>query len=537
MLYGVGLVTVIGSLALWVYGYYPLLGHDYAALLPSMYEMRDAFTRFGRIDLDFSPFRCLGLPVFAHPNALVWSLFHPAALAFSELGGLFVTAATILAFAYVGCLRLVRGLGLRADLAALLAVGWCLQGFCVAHALAGHLNYLQLALLPLLLWVLVQRKPSWIELGLVAFWIAHLVYTSGYYLLLTGVPSVLLAAAFLDVLMPARLAARGLGGVRTAARNVLVAGPLALAMCAPKILAVLDFTALFPRIAHLDRIAVWKALVYTVSQYVFPFPWDVRAFTGWRYGNWEAYEFLFPGLIVWLAWVAWVHRRDVPIGRVLALFAGLVVVGTVLSSGVLAPVFAVLPLFESLHVNPRWNALVLLPFFALVLGVVGTLKPDARSLSGWPLAVLWAVFALAPLQLMDRTNMQIAYTDRQGIDDARHRLAFCYEPLFGYRLEHFPVRGAVDFTADVLVDPRCYLRSSGCRPGTTFGEPGTDPADRLALASYALRAAHWPVRYLKWPALLVYFAGFGCALTWLGVAVRDLVHDGREAPLRARRAS
>ena len=44
-LYAGGLATVVGSLLGWVFWHYPLLGLDYASILPSMYEMRD-----GRID-------------------------------------------------------------------------------------------------------------------------------------------------------------------------------------------------------------------------------------------------------------------------------------------------------------------------------------------------------------------------------------------------------------------------------------------------------------------------------------------------------
>ena len=536
-LHGLGLVTVVGSLYVWVYWFYPLLGHDFAAVLPAMYEMHDAFARFGRLDVDFSPFRCLGLPVFAHPNALVWSLFHLTALVFSEIDGLLVATATFLVFGYVGCVRLVRGLGLRDDVAALMAVGWCLQGFCVAHALAGHVNYVQLCLLPLLLWVLIQRRSSWIGIGLVAFWMAHFVYTAGYYLLLVGMPSVLVAAFVLESLIPERLARHDLGGLRTAARNLLVASALAIAMCGPKILAVLDFTALFPRLVHLERIAVWKALAYTLSQYFFPFPYDTRRLTGWWYGNWESYQFILPGMVYGLAYLLYTERRELPAGRVLGLFAALVVVGTVLGSGMMAPVFEALPLFESLHVNPRWHAFVLLPFFALALGVVGALPSRRHPLPGWLLAVLGTIFFAVPLQFVDRQSMGITYEDRQGIDNARHRLSFCYEPIFGYRLEQFPVRGNVDFESDVLVDPRCYLRSSQCRPGTIFGETGTQPADRAALASYALRDEYAPVRYLKWPSLLVYLVGFACALTWLAQAVTGLIRDDVSTARRAIRGA
>jgi len=522
-IHAAGLATVVLSLVAWTYWFYPLLGLDYASVLPAMYEMRDAFARFGRLDVDFSPLRCLGLPVFANPNAFVWSVYHPFALVLSELRAVVAGGAVILGFAYVGCVALLRGLGLGTGLAAGLAVAWCLQGFCASHLLAGHVSYLQLALQPLLLWLLLQKTASWVARGAAAFWLAHLVYTAGYYLLLTGVPSLLLAAFVLERLAPARLDARGLGGMRTVAVNLAWAGPLALAMSAPKMLAVLDFTAMFPRLTQLDRIATWKALVYTASQYLVPVPWDARRFTGWWYGNWEAYEMILPGVAYWLAWTAWAHRRDVPLARVGGILALLLAVGTMLSSGMLGPVFSALPLLQSLHVNPRWNALVLLPYFTLAAGVAVALPAAARPSTPW-VAALWLLAVVVPFQLTDRRDMQIEYTDGQGIDAGRHRLGFCYEPIFGYRLEHFPVRGRVDFTSDLLADPRCYLRSAGCQPGTLLAAG----PDREALERYALRDAHAPVALLKWPALAAYLVGFACAVAWLAHTIGGLWRDDRE---------
>jgi hypothetical protein len=477
VIYAAGLVTVVGSLLLWVCWFYPRLALDYASILPAMWEMRDAFARFGVLDVDFSPFRCLGLPVFANPNAFVWSVFHLFALVLPPLPGTVAGATTILVFGYVGCVALLRGLGLGAGLTTALAVGWCLQGFCASHLIAGHASFVQLALQPLLLWVLMQRAPSWVGRGLVAFWLAHLVYGSGYYLLLTGIPSLLLAAAILELLVPARLAAANRGGLGTVAWNLAGIGALALAMCLPKILAVLDFTAMFPRLTHLDRIATWKALVYTASQYFVPVAWDVRRFAGWWYGNWESYEIILPGVACWLAWVLWARRRDLPVRGALGVFVLLLALGTMLSSGVLAPA------------SSRW------------------------------IAAFWAIAVLASLQFFDARDMQIEYTDGQGIDATTHRLGFCYEPIFGYRLEQFPVRGEVDFTSDVPVDPRCYLRSAGCAAGTLL----TTPADREALLRYALRDTHPPVAFLKWPALAVYLVGFGCALVWLIQAMGELL--------------
>ena len=517
-----GYALVVLSLYIWTFWFYPVLGHDLSMVVPAMWEMADAWKSYGVLDIDFSPFRCLGLPHFSNPNSFLWSLYHAAALFLRESNGVFVVECFVAGVSYLGATRLFQVLGFDRRTSVLWAMGWCLQGFCLTHAVAGHTNYYQFALLPFLLGMLLQKDFRWWMSLAFSFWVAHLLYTSGYYILLIGFPSLILSAYVLQLLLPERFKKGDLCDFRGLCWNVVKMVPWVLVLVAPKVLGVLNFTAKFPRIINLDQIGLWQAFVYTLSHYLWPFPYDVNEFTGWWYGNWESYEFLFPGLVYAAAPVLWMARKKLPLKTAGILLAIIVVCGTVLSSGIMAPVFHRLPLLKSLHVNPRWNSFVLLPFACWILALL--LRAGKKSFSLTAVTFLAVAFVGTPFLYLDRENMQIKYPDRAGIDFGRGRLQYCYEPIFGYGLEAFPLGRQVNWFSDTLVDPRCYLNSNECRPGTMFGQAGSSLEDQEKLKRYALKDEYAPVKNFKKISLVFYFASFAAMLWLLVVIARDLWH-------------
>ena len=509
------LLTVAGIF----YAHAPIFGHDNAALAPSLHEMELAWRQFGVLDMDFSPFRCLGLPVFSNPNSIVWSIFQPLALLFgSSPFTVYAVCAIFVSVAFFGAFRLAVRLGLSVSSAVLMALGWSLQGFGVTHLVAGHASYLQFLLLPFFLDILMRATPGWIALGAVSFTWAHLLFTSGYYILIAALPSLVLGYAFLRWF----LSEKQLEGStwRSFLRNFFTAGFIAILMSGPKILGSLNFTALFPREAALERVGLWKGFVYTLSQYVWPFPWDIRAFTGWWYGNWESYEFFLPLVLFLLVWK--LSRKGVDSvlrQRAAIAFGVLLVTGTLLSSGALAPIFSVLPIFKSLHVNPRWNGFVFLPAFVLVLVLLSRLGVK-KFPPAWSLA-LSVAFIATPFFYLDRGEMQIMYTFNAGIAPDSTRLPYCYEPIFGYGLEQFPLGTQQHWITAPLADPRCYLKSNGCRPGVRFGEEGRDIEGAAKLERYELKDETPKVRWWKPFALALYLAGAACALYFAFMLIRE----------------
>lgn len=520
--FGAGLAAVFISVTAWLFWYYPTMGHDHASGIPALFELRDAWQRFGVLDIDFSAVRCLGLPNFSSPNSLSWSLPHFLTLAFPEVYAFWTFLLLLGLVSYFGAYRLCRGLGVRVELSFLLAMGWCLQGYAVSHVLPGHATYIQFLLWPLLLWIVLQEKMGWLAWLTAAYWVAHLFYTSGFYLFLVGVPAILASAWILQTFLADRLRAARLGGLKRVFLNLLLVGPLVALMIFSRILGAFNFTSMYPRLAELVRIDDSSALLYTLSNYFYPFPYDVKDMTGWWYGNWESYEFILPGFAYFLIWIGWRKHREVQWPKALGVFLAIVLAGTVLSSGLLAPVFHALPVFKSLHVNPRWNGFVILPFFALALSMLVRAGYDVKPL---PRPLFW-FFALAffatPFFFIDKTNMAITYPDGAGIDRTRARVAFCYEPLFGYGLENFPLGPKANWMQEALVDPRCYLKSSGCPPGSPIQRPGVDPDDDRKLRSYALREDYAPVRVGKPFSVGFFLVGMIAAFAWLGRQFRDL---------------
>lgn len=532
-----GLCAVVGSLLYWIYAHYPQVGHDYGSGVLAAWELRYAWSSFGVFDLDFSPFRCFGLPVFANPNGISWSLFHVSALvAPSALSSIAAVEALIASAAFIGAVRLCRSLRLPWGPSVVLAVGWCLQGWSMARATVGHVGFLSLALLPLWLATLRDRRPRWFESIGVSFWIAHLFFSAGYYIFIISIPSLLLATVVLERLLEREPGQPTLAQISFRLAAVALGG---LLLALPKILAVLDFSALYPRLATLEPIGLVAALRYELMNLLDPLPYDIRNSTGWWYGDWESIQFLLPGAAYGLAWLVARSAPDFPRRRVVGMLALLIGLGTLLSSGLLAPLFAALPVLRSLHVNPRWNAVVLLPFFALTLTILRRSgfaaiadRPPSRRLPPALTFLCGAIFVIVPLLFLDPDNLHLSYRDKSAIDRERKVAMLCHEPIFGPGLEAFPIQPApAPFDPAWLeprpVDPRCYLASSGCAPGTLLAPDGPrgTPEDRAAHASYSLKDDHEPVRSAKRLVLPLYVLAGLIALAALAVLVRETIRE------------
>ena len=505
-------LSIAASLAVWLFAFFPLMGNDYKFWVPLIYEGRVAWSSFGTLDYDFSPLRCLGLPAFASPNSLIFSIEHALSLLGNDLFALTAGIAAVFAFAFLGALQLFRRFGLPERAALLMATGWCLQGWACARVVAGHLPFIQFLLAPWLLSVLIRGRARWPELLAAAFWLSHMLYSGAFYSFLISSLGIGLCLLVLAHPLAAPL---GRPDWRDVLRKTGTIAGLVVAMVAAKLLAVLDFQALFPREARLVQVPFWKSLLFAASNLAIPLPVPYGSLVGWPFGNWESYQFLYPGLFFVLLVMAWQlpTRRRRALGTLLAL---LLVGSALFTSGLLAGLFAKLPVLASLHVNPRWNAAILLPLVVLACVVIvgtGFLEAGRDRVGFW---VLLALFVFAPLQFLDRIDMRIGYLYHDEVHESEGRVDFCYEPSFGYGLEHFPEDPRrIDWLHDELRDPRCLLASHACKPGSRFERP----EDRAQLERYVLRDVH--ASSLRRPSLLLYLTGGFAALFCLIALVRD----------------
>jgi hypothetical protein len=513
---------IAASVGVWLFAFFPLMGNDYKFWVPLIYEGRIAFWSFGTLAYDFSPLRCLGLPAFASPNSLLFSIAHGFSLLGSDLLALVAAIGVVFAFAFLGALRLFRHLGLSQRAALLLATGWCLQGWAAARVIAGHLPFLQMLLVPWLLFVVIAGRAGVVALLAAAFWLSHMLYSGAFYSFLIALVSVGISVLLLATRVGEQL---GRPNLRDCLRNAAAIAGLTLAMTLPKLIGVTDFLALFPREARLAQVPFWKALLYAVGNVALPVPLPYGSLVGWPFGNWESYQFLFPTLFFALLFLAWQGRSER--GTRAAAWLALLLLGSaLLTSGLLAPVFASLPILESLHVNPRWNAMILLPLAVLACVMI----VEADFLNGRDRIAFWvllALFVVAPLQLLDRIDMRIGYLYHDGIQEERQRVDICYEPIFGYGLEHFPGNSRqVDWLGDPLRDPRCLLASHDCRPGQAFERA----EEREQLEAFALPDEN--ASALRAPALALYGLGLFSAVWVLFGLSRAAWRDAGARPRR-----
>ncbi len=521
-------LLLASSVCVWLFAFFPLMGNDYKFWVPLIYEGRMAWGSFGAVSYDFSPLRCLGLPSFSSPNSLLFSIFHWLSLLGSDLLALVAGIAFIFFFAFFGALKLFRSFGLSDRAALLMAFGWCLQGWACARMIAGHLPFIQLLLLPWLLHVTIAGRARLLSLAAAAFWFSHMLYSGAFYSFIIAAAGIAICLAVLRLPFAASLAR--FDGVLVL-RNAAAIALMTSAMSAPKVLGVMNFLALFPREARLVQVSFWKSMLYAAANLTLPVPIRYGGLVGWGFGSWESYQFLYPGLFFVLLLLTFQRKLRARLQIGLTLL-GLLALSATLTSGLAAPLFAALPVLESLHVNPRWNGLILLPALLLACVVIVESAFLERGRDRAAFWVLMALFVLAPLQFLDRVDMRIGYLYHDGIRETQKRVDMCYEPIFGYGLEGFPGNPRrIDWLSAELRDPRCLLARHDCRPGSEFEHD----EDRHRLERFELVDDDAPVAMLRLPALAFYLLGFVSALWCLVVLFRDALRSSNH-PMSPRSA-
>lgn len=511
---------VVMSLFCWaaIFWYHPLYTYDYILGAPLMDELRQAFWKYGVVDYDFSPYRCLGLPSFSNPTSAVWSLYHLYAILLPGFYPAFAVALTIGILSYIFTFQFLRECQLDPRWSSLLALGWSLQGFIVARTLASHINYSVLSLVPVILLMYLRPKLNWLYVFASAFVVAHTFYTGAVYfpfMLLAGLVLMAAILKFLDREHLIPLTSIPLKAyLLRSALMFFVVGLMTFA----KILGVLNFSALFPRVFPLVDVNFWAGWLSSLSHQFYPLPWNHYELTGWWYRNWEAYIWLFPGLMYFVLVMFVPKWRERPVWRWVGAFVFVTFVGAITNSGILKPIVSQLPVLKSFHVNPRWTALTVISMLVLFVWAIRYLR---WSLKGWQEGVLWLLFAGLPFYFIDDKDMAIEYPVDQYVAYDVGRALACYEPAFGYGLEVFPKAKTFNLLSFEAVDPRCYLASNRCEPGTFFKDVPNGSELNRQMKSYELRDEYPPVKYGKYPSLVFYLSGL---LSLVYLAIRKGPH-------------
>jgi hypothetical protein len=372
--------------------------------------------------------------------------------------------------------------------------------------------FIHLALAPWMLYAIISRR-NLLVLSTAAFWLAHTLYAAAFYTTVIMLVSIALGLVTLRIL---RDEADVLSW-KPIAQNFLIVLSAATVISLPKVIGSLDFLALFPREQQMQEVSPGGALAYALGNVFYPFPYDISRVTGWQYGPWEAYQYLLPLLFPALVFVIIGKRTTISWKSVLLVFICLMAISVTLTSGALSSAFAALPILKSFHVNPRWNGVILLPTLLLAIivmrqtGFLGSTKRSNR------LGVLFfvAVFSVVPLLYVAPSASWGFYPDGAGINRGAKRVGFCYEPIFGYRLETFPgLSPDINWIDAPLRNPVCLLKSGQCKPGSGISVDDT----RQSLLAFSLEQPNRAVTWSRPFSLALYAFAFLCML---GVFVKS----------------
>lgn len=526
-LYGLLLVLVVHPL--WTASWFPTaqgrIGHDFAGTLPAWLDGVWWARANGPFAVPwFTPSICGGAPLYADPQSGYYSVPQLLSLVVDPMRAAWLATSLFAVLGYLGAVRLARDVaGLGGPAAALGGVVWAFQDFHWARMITGEFGFHGYILAPWAAWLLwhPRERPigpvPWggnaVAAGaLFAFWLHGGL---GTLLVPTGLALLALAPALPGVSLP-RFLARGTAAVA-----------VALGLCAAKLVASTSFLSHFPR-----------------TDYQLP-GWPDPLGAAWA----SALSLYAPSVWVWGQVAPSLENLQVRVEpHELAYGLGLPAAALTLllalrrrPSGPLwawAALGGLVALVVALQVyTPGWNAVLKglpllgqtsFPFrWLIVLLPVGALAA-ARGAEGLP---PWVAAAAATLTVGQHLGQDVSYYDAQAFyDPAAVRAAWaepprpvtrvvdrevardatgldlgpndwaalgwsatrCYNPIFGYRLEHLPLAPLAPGPVDTAVapgvlnlkDPACYVfpEANGCAPGDHFS------TDRAAdLAAFAAR--------------------------------------------------
>jgi hypothetical protein len=503
------------------------IGLDYAYFMPSFLSGHFHFVANGPFSVPwFTPSECGGLPFLPNPQVMYYSLPQLLVLLLEPVLAFRVFYLITVLVGFVGMAGLLRGpLGTSLPGALLGALVFALNGFFFERMLVGHMAYASIALLPAWAWILLAGSsdtPWWRR--------ALRVLVAG------GVPALMIFGGSAGSMVPFGLALVGILLVHALRRGsswgpwlgLAGSGMFGLCLAALKVLPTVAFLRQFPRdfydVAGVPGLG--KALVLVLHSLFLggAVAAPYSHLSGYAFGL-DQYELDYSVSVVPLVLLAALAVRSLrrpaaeppaasPWGRraLVAALAGLLLLPVALNLH-WAPWTAILertPYVRNSSLLLRWITIDIPILAVLAALALDALAPRARSRL-WLAAVAAVVvlgqqaLAAASIELSPRydprpmsaahaaarqegTVVPIAVLGRM-VDAAGHTVAplhrddlmlhgasqiLCYEPLFGYDLEHLDVRGLRLDAVTAEYDGRLNMRDPACMLYPEHNECGTD---------------------------------------------------------------
>lgn len=526
-----------------------IAGHDLDYFVPRLLEGLLFFRAQGISPPLYSPAFCGGIPFYANPQSIYYSLPQLLSLLMDPLLAIRLnTTLHMLAAAGGAWLLSSRALGLGRHASAAAVILFASNGFFASHTVAGHLSFQSFALLPLLCYGLCCPAGGVVAPALLVALVAgSLIYSGSYFsglVMALALPATLLLVAALGSWrVPARtLVARGAAGFG-----------IALLLSASKAVAVASYLKQFPRAGELQSTSNLLELALMVGGQLFA----LGAYRPWGNGLWEFNCSLSAPALLLLMRAGTRRSRGSETGwrgltsarRAAALACAAICLGACMLAGGFPPLpwlAPKLPVLASLRSNIRFSAVLILPLSLLCAAIFDKLvEPEERKRLLLGLCVfsfaIPMIFRWAPIEeeLYSFDTRRVAEQHLRFVSEPMESLAVkevvrghgeavsyfglrtnasCYEPLYlgvepAASLTAGPVL-AISGAEYNLLNPACliYPRENGCSAGDRIAR-----SDRRSLEALLLRGAtEWKVSQAQARADMASVLGLG---VWLALAV------------------
>lgn len=534
------------------------LGNDYSYFLPWLLAGYFWFLENGLSIPWFSPALCAGIPHFANPQSLYYSVPQLVSLVVDPRQSLIITAWIFGVTGFAGS-ALLASLMTRSFMIMLFA-GFIfgLNGMALSRIYEGHLTFHAFMLLPLICYLLLcpgRSFNAFMQAVLAGALMAYFIHAGA------GVIVIPVAACIMLVLV-------AIGRGIDCYYKLAIAAGSALTLSLGKLVAVAHFMARFPRDLYpmpgtntlLDSLYLsLRSLVWPLTDAELD---TLIVNTAFPINQIEVNYAL--GIVPMLIGLAWLILARSPVKAMVPTWRWVPVLA-ILSLPVLLNTFnpswnailSDLPYYSQASTLFRWNLIYILPVILLSVRALDQInKPWLAPVAILILLVSVVTYLPSGSRRADATTIVNAYTSvRAGeevplirtleeslVDGVRVPLGnagdsltrgasqiVCNEPLFGYRLESFRFDGV--FKGQVFHQregafnfyrPECFLfpEQNQCKEGDRF--PAGKATALVRFTSYRSYDFELPVvqRISNWISIAGFSALLMLFFTWGALGVR-----------------
>jgi len=500
-------LLLAGILIAFVNQYYPAIGMDYKYFVPRLIDSFLHYQVNGFSIQWYTPSFGGGLPSFPNPQQIQFSLPQFFTQFFDPYLAILLSIFTFVLIGIASSYYLFSNLlGFNPYAGLLSGILFLANGFYFQHLGVGHLTFITLPLLPLLLIGVLRNRQPLLNGALIGLIFTSMLHHGSFYLIVYFFLSAAISIPLLYLLR-----SKVFNGF-SIVKNLLIGALFTIALSASKLTAVIHYLRFFPRhIADQYQTTISQALIsipYQLFGSMILRPlglvkstppkniWDtLMTLTGSELAFWELDISMTP--LIWIIiligaglFTARFLRGQFHLSRnrlvALAFFLIMfeITIEFIISKGIFYPWLSQLPILNSLHVNPRYTVSLVFPLVILAVVTIHHLLSDylKKTYLAGAFFVAALGFALLPLYFyfdmpMDKLGRrqfnvegsQEVYRLAQAgetfpvqnvvadLNDARVFDQFAsnlnpYEVLFGYGLGQLKHQ---------LVEGSPYLESSG----------------------------------------------------------------------------